>query len=247
MRVKKEHLELDNGHIRDFFRARAGKYKEANPYAVTMYQDEHPELVKQRDEREKAKLLPLLGLDKDSRVLDLACGIGRWADAVADKVGLYLGIDFSAELVSIAEKRINVPNVRFRVGAATELDAVLAPDEQFNRVLIVGLLMYLNDDGVQRCARTLEKHCDQGTVICIREPLGIDARFTLKDHFSPELNATYNAVYRTRDELVALLAPALLSNGFTIGHEGFLFGDQVLNNRKETSQYFFILENTPHS
>jgi cyclopropane fatty-acyl-phospholipid synthase-like methyltransferase len=243
MRVIKEHLELDNGHIRDFFRARAGKYKEANPYAVTMYQDDHPELVRQRDEREKATLLPLLELDKDSRMLDLACGIGRWADAIADKVDKYLGVDFSKELIEIAGKRTNAPNVHFRVGAAAELDKVLVPDERFNRVLIVGLLMYLNDDDVQRCAHALEKHCDLGTVVCIREPLGTEARFTVKDHFSSELNATYNAVYRTRDELVALLAPALLANGFRIVREGFLFGEPSLNNRKETAQYYFILKN----
>ena len=241
MRVKRTSLELDNEHIKAFFRGRAGKYNKENPYAVTMYQDDHPDLVRKRDAREKEKLLPKLALDGESRVLDLACGIGRWADSIATEVDSYLGIDFSEDLIGIAEKRPHGENVRFRVGAAAELDSVLAPDERFNRVLIVGLFMYLNDANILKCTQSLERHCDPRTVICIREPMGIEERLTVKDHFSSELNDTYNAIYRTRDEVVAILSQTLLTKGFRIADEGFLFEDQALNNRKETSQYYVIL------
>lgn len=242
MRVKNDKLDLDNTHIKEFFRGRAGKYNEANPYAVTMYQDDHPELVRQRDEREKAKLLPLLELGAGSRVLDLACGIGRWADVVANVADSYLGIDFSEELIGIARKRNHAPNVCFRVGSAAELGSCLFPDESFNRILIVGLLMYLNDASVLKCMQTLEQHSGPDTVICIREPLGIKERLTVKDHFSTELKDTYNAIYRTRDEVVSLLSPSLFEKGFQIANEGFLFEDQALNNRKETSQYYLIVK-----
>lgn len=241
MRVKKDKLNLDNAHIKDFFRARAEKYNATNPFAVTMYQDDHPELVRQRDEREKAKLLPLLDLGAGSRVLDLACGIGRWADVTADGADSYLGVDFSEELIGIARGRNHATNVQFRVGSAAELDSVLSPTERFNRILIVGLFMYLNDEGVLKCAKSLERHCESGTVVCIREPMGIEERLTIKDHYSNELKDTYNAIYRTRDELVLLLTPALLSKGFKIVDEGFLFEDKNLNNRKETAQYYLIL------
>lgn len=241
MRVKRTNLELDNDRIKDFFRGRAGKYNEENPYAVTMYQDDHPELVRQRDECEKEKLLPKLDLNGESNVLDLACGIGRWADAVATKVDSYLGIDFSEDLIGIADKRPHGENVRFRVGAAAELDSVLAPGERFNRVLIVGLFVYLNDASVLACTQALERHCEDHTIVCIREPMGIAERLTVKDHFSSELKDTYNAIYRTRDEVVAILAQTMLSKGFKIVDEGFLFEDKALNNRKETAQYYLVL------
>ena len=35
---------------------------------------------------------------------------------------------------------------------------------------------------------------------------------------------------------------SLISKGFSIVKEGFLFEEDELNNRKETAQYFFILE-----
>ena len=33
-----------------------------------------------------------------------------------------------------------------------------------------------------------------------------------------------------------------LNKGFRIKEEGFLFDDDALNNRKETAQYYYILE-----
>ena len=33
-----------------------------------------------------------------------------------------------------------------------------------------------------------------------------------------------------------------LNKGFRIKEEGFLFDDDTLNNRKETAQYYYILE-----
>ena len=56
------------------------------------------------------------------------------------------------------------------------------------------------------------------------------------------LNDNYNAIYRTRDELVHFFEKELLQKGFQIEQEGFLFQEKGLNNRKETTQYYFILQ-----
>lgn len=60
-------------------------------------------------------------------------------------------------------------------------------------------------------------------------------RLILKDFFSEELKDNYNAIYRTREELMKFFKPTLLE-------KGFLFEEDVLNNRKEKSQYYFVLE-----
>lgn len=57
-----------------------------------------------------------------------------------------------------------------------------------------------------------------------------------------ELNDYYNAIYRTRDELMVSINEMFLNKGFRIKEEGFLFDDDALNNRKETAQYYYILE-----
>ena len=64
----------------------------------------------------------------------------------------------------------------------------------------------------------------------------------LKDFFSDELQDNYNAIYRTREELHTFLDEAFLQKGFAIAEEGFLFDADILNNRKETAQYYYVIE-----
>ena len=82
MRVNEKHVNIDYQKTKDFFKHRAEKFQENNPYSVTMYQDNNKELVRERNEYETEKLLSLLSIDKESEILDVACGIGRWADAI---------------------------------------------------------------------------------------------------------------------------------------------------------------------
>ena len=242
MRVLNEKQNIDYGSTKSFFDRRAGKYNEENPYSVTMYQDDNADLVRRRNQYETEKLSRFLDMDRNCDVLDLACGVGRWADALKDKFGSYTGIDFSEEIIGIAKSRNMLPNVSFLTGALTELDTVLETEQRFDRILIIGALMYLNDEDISVAAEQVEKHCKANAIICIREPIGIENRLTLKDFYSAELNDNYNAIYRTRDELIQLVFPELLEKGFSIAREGFLFDDTDLNNRKETAQYFFILK-----
>lgn len=83
---------------------------------------------------------------------------------------------------------------------------------------------------------------DRKSIICIREPIGVEECLTLKEHFSEELDDNYNAIYRTRDELMKIFKNTLIYNGFTLKKEGFLYEEKNLNNRKETSQYYFVFE-----
>ena len=99
--LKKNYIETH-----EFFKKRAEKFQEDNPYSVTMYQDNNADLVKNRNFKEVQKLYPLLKLNNKSKVLDVACGIGRWADAIKDEIQEYCGIDFSDELIGIAKERM---------------------------------------------------------------------------------------------------------------------------------------------
>ena len=52
MRVVQKVEDIDYSETKQFFKHRADKFKEDNPYAVTMYQDDHPELVHERNQKE---------------------------------------------------------------------------------------------------------------------------------------------------------------------------------------------------
>lgn len=244
MRIKEKITDIDYGETRQFFKNRADKFQEDNPYSVTMYQDNNKELVKRRNREEIDKLLPLLHLNEGSKVLDIACGIGRWADALPDEIAEYCGVDFSSELIEIASGRNIKKNFTFLEGAATELEDVLGRSGKgkYNAVLMIGILIYLNDADIISALEQIEKRCEEHTVICIREPVGVQERLTLKEFFSDELKDNYNAIYRNRKELVEFFDEAFIKKGFCITEEGVLFDEDALNNRKETVQYYYILE-----
>ena len=53
MRIVQKIEDIDYTETKQFFEHRASKFKEDNPYAVTMYQDDHPELVTERGRKIK--------------------------------------------------------------------------------------------------------------------------------------------------------------------------------------------------
>ena len=109
----------------------------------------------------------------------------------------------------------------------------------YNRVLMIGILLCFNDEDVRTVLEQVSRVSEQDAILCIREPIGINDRLTLKDFYSEELEDHYNAIYRTRDELMDMFEDTLLSAGFQLEKEGWMFGDE-LNNRKETAQYYFV-------
>lgn len=245
MRIVDEIQNIDYRETKEFFERRADKYTEKNPYSVTMYQDNNPELVQERNRREIEKLYPKLRLESTSRVLDIACGIGRWADAINQEIEEYCGIDFGRELIDIANRRNTRENFSFFEGTVYEIERILTDKHRggYNRILMIGILMYVNDNDIQDFLKQVERLCEKNAVICIREPIGIGNRLTLKDFFSAELNDNYNAIYRTREELEEFIKRAFLMEGFRMVEKGYLFDeDSKLNNRKETTQYYYILE-----
>lgn len=244
MRITEKVTDIDYDETKQFFKNRAEKFKEDNPYSVTMYQDDNQELVRERNQKEVNKLLPMLKLQVKSKVLDIACGIGRWADALPNEIEEYCGVDFSRELIEIANRRNEKEGFSFYEGATYEIEEVLRKNGKgkYNTILMIGILMYLNDKDMTDSLEQIERICEEHAVICIREPIGIKDRLTLKDFFSEELKDNYNAIYRTREELMKFFKPTLLEKGFSIREEGFLFEEDVLNNRKETVQYYYILE-----
>ena len=102
--------------------------------------------------------------------------------------------------------------------------------------------MYLNDVDLEKMLLDLNEILEENSIIIIREPIALNDRLTLKDEFSNELVDNYNAIYRSKDELIKVFNETLCKNGFKIIEDDFLFKDTNLNNRKETSQYYFILK-----
>ncbi|MCM1171693.1 MAG: class I SAM-dependent methyltransferase [Clostridium sp.] len=243
MRISKDILNIDYCDTQNFFQNRTEKYNADNPYTVTMYQDNNPQLAEKRNLAEVNKLIPKLNLNNNSKVLDLACGVGRWADAINVDVAEYCGIDFIEDFINIAKSRNKKENFSFYCGSVGNVRKILNDlgKGMYNTILMMGIFVYLNDDELTSTLSQTKEICDKHTIICIRGPVAINDRLTLKNDYSVELGVNYNAIYRNREEMLSFLQ-IFTDAGFEIVEENFLFDEKSLNNRKETSQYYYILK-----
>jgi SAM-dependent methyltransferase len=245
-RVTGDVVEIDYGSTQRFFDARGRRDDLAHPYSITMYQDANPALVVERDRHEKARILAKLGVGPGTRILDIGCGIGRWAEALLPLgPAAYLGLDFSGPIVEKA--RTLVPEVegrvRFERRAAQDLvtDVPLSISPPFDLFLISGVLIYLNDAEVRRCLQGVAALADRPARLYLREPVAVGPRLSLDRFYSSDLKAEYSAIYRPVEDCLAMLDEALGPAGFSLREEGRVF-DSDLQNRRETAQHFFIVE-----
>ncbi len=236
-------VPIDPERTRAFFEQRARGFRGDQPLTSVLYQDANPQVAAARDAHEKALVLPQLQLHAGARVLDIGCGIGRWADAALPHVASYCGVDFSAGLIALARERCEDPRATFFVESAENAPSVLADGSpRFDRVVISGVLIYLNDAQVEKLIADLPRVLSPDSLIYIREPVGLVDRLTLNQFWSEELKAEYSAIYRSRSELEAQVFAPLRQAGFGIVKEEPVYRDDNLNNRRETLQFYFLLQ-----
>lgn len=242
IRVTGDKIALDKRQVADFFEQRAQKFNAETPLTTILYQDKHPEIAKQRDALERERVTPLLALTGVERVLDVGCGIGRWAAAISDQIAFYHGIDASPSLIDLAKAYCPKDNVAFHTAGVDDLtDAWLATNGPFDRVICSGILMYLDDQQVATLFTRLAPHLAPGALVYIREPMGIQGRLSLTGHWSEELQAHYSAIYRSPEEIAQALQAAFPAPGYEVGPVMLLFEQATLNNRAETRQHFCIV------
>lgn len=242
-RIKGGQTPLEPEAVAKFFNDRASKFNSKHPLVAVLYQDHNPTLAEERDAYEKQLALPLLDLTGKERVLDIGCGIGRWAGLIKSKVDLYCGIDFSEGLVQIAKQQCVADNVHFHVAGAEQVacEAVIQYGP-FNRIIIAGLMIYLNDEQIVGLCEGIKKVITPNCLIYLREPLALGERLTLNQFWSEELGAAYSAIYRTESELYSLICNAF--SGLIKRKVRFhpLYTEDSLNNRSETKQFYTVLE-----
>lgn len=240
-RIYKKKTEIDVSKTHEFFESRGKNVNLDHPITSILYQDKNPSLALERDNYEKKKAEPLLRLNIKDDLLDVGCGIGRWS-YVASQVHSYHGVDFSQNLIDLAVTNINAPNVTYQRLAAEDINLNnIDSIEEFSRVIIAGLLIYLNDDAVIKSLNGINECCRNDALIYMREPIALEDRLTLKEYWSNELNSDYSAIYRTRAELENIFQISLYKSGFELIYEKPLYPSH-LNNRVETQQYIFVFK-----
>lgn len=247
-RIIDQKVDIDITTVHNFFDNRVNK-KLFHRYNLVNYQDDHPELALQRDKAEKAKILPYIKPDSSSRILDIGCGVGRWGDELVQQLsdGIYVGVDYSQNLIDVAKKAAlddNSSNKRkYYVGSFQQIKNVLQTNGEtdlFDIIIVNGVMVYINDCDVYNCINSITDLIKPNGRIYIKESVGVDSRYTLKDIYSNELTSNYSAIYRSIKEYRELFTNCF--SAYKLVSEGETFAENGLNNRKETTSYYWIYE-----
>lgn len=241
-----EEVEISESSVKQFFNKRGNKWDktEERRYNITMYQDNNPGLALERDHEEKKKITSILRFTNNDSVIDIGCGVGRWADELADVVKSYTGIDFSDVLVKIANERYQLTsNVNFYEGKFQDVLEVIKSNnlqQEYDYVFVNGVFVYINNIDVDKCMDNIKKITKKGSRIYIKESIAVDKKLILKDFHSDELKCEYNAIYRNLKEWGEIFSRHLPQSEYVMLSSGYIFPET--NNRTETNHYYWIFE-----
>lgn len=238
-RIYGEIVNIDAGNTISFYDQRAKNINERErEYTTVLLGDQDPDYSVRWDKYEKDFILPKLLIDMNKDVLDLGCGIGRWADAIGNKCRSYRGVDFSSEMISVAkQKNSNDQCVFYNLSVIDALCNEAVTHNHYDVVIMTGVAMYINDDELKECYRRLRKIVDENTLIYFEESVGKEQRLTLNHIWSENLKDYYGAIYRMRSEYVELINDNM--GTIIVEEDGFMdFLDK--KEQSETSHWYSL-------
>ena len=110
-------------------------------------------------------------------------------------------------------------------------------DEQFDFIFISGLLLYLSNKDIKNLVSEIPKYSKKNTRLVLREPTGVNGQHTIIDKYSENLNESYSAIYRTRQDLISIFEEM----GFFLDMDDDMFKDgSPLNKWEETKLRLYL-------
>ena len=136
------------------------------------------------------------GLEPSASVLDVGCGAGAWTELFARRYRRVVGVDASAHMLAAARRRLaGDQHVELVQGDAL----TVALDDEFQGVLVGGVLMYLDRADAVALLVRLGRLAPKGPII-LRES-GIRSGVEVR-------TSTYPVVYRSVQEYEAMAGDA---------------------------------------
>ena len=242
-RVYGEKINIDTENTISFYNQRAKTIKtREREYTTVLLGDQDPDFSVKWDAYEKQFILPKLKLTKEKLILDIGCGIGRWAEAVVGQCKEYYGVDFSSEMIAVAKENIKKENCHFYTMSLVDaLSDSKITARKYDIVLMTGVSMYINEEELIKCYHGLKRLAKRDTLFYFEESVGKIERLTLNHIWSEDLQDYYGAIYRTREEYKSLIRECMKEAEFI--EEGYMnFLDK--KEQSETSHWYAVLRYT---
>ena len=233
MRIKQEVIDINEEQTLNFWEKRADRG--LNLKTVLLNESLDDSIIRKRNFKESDIVKSIL--PKQSSVLDIGCGIGRWADNLKEHISFYHGIDYTESLISIAKQRFKEnKNVDFIKMSASNIDKAMLRS-QYDMTIITGVLMYINDKNIPNLLNFIDNVTTD--TIYVQESMSINTRLTLDNIYSDNLKDNYSAIYITKEEYETFYKNNL--KHFKIKKVDLLLDDDMAPH-KETNAMYWILK-----
>jgi len=237
-RIYGEKSEINTESVKSFWNNNAKK--DSSLKSVLLGYDFGENSANLHNQKEAKIVLDFIGNDKKT-ILDIGCGIGRWAYNLNNIIQKYDGIDFSDEFVQAANNNFkNYNEINFYCMSATDIDCTKLLKE-YDVVIVTEVSMYINDDDLNKLYNYINIFTRKDSLLYIQDTTSLlDTRLTLKDFQSKELGTKYNAIYRTKTEYETLFKKYLPA--FKLCKNGTeLLLDKNSGAREETNARYWCL------
>ena len=234
MRIERDVIDIDEKLTSNFWEKRARRGLKLKTVLLNETLDD--EILQKRNNKELDIVKSVL--PENASILDIGCGLGRWADNLKNDIKFYQGIDNSVSLIEIARKRFEEnDNIEFlNMSASKIIPENLNSD--FDVAIITGVMMYINDKDIfgilDYMNRTVDKFIYIQESICTKE-----GRLTLDNIYSESLSDNYSAIYRTQEEYENFYKKSLTN--FIIEKTDLLL-DNEMSLHEETNARYWILK-----
>ena len=222
-------------NIKNFWNKRAEKYIKEETLSATNL-EEDVKLQKMKVELERDKILSSIKLTANDICLDLGCGFGAWSEILSSYVKKIIGVDYIPKMIQIAKensKLRKIKNIEYFCSNAISFQT----DKKFDFIFISGLLLYLSNKDIKNLVSEIPKYSKKNTRLVLREPTGVNGQHTIIDKYSENLNESYSAIYRTRQDLISIFEEM----GFFLDMDDDMFKDgSPLNKWEETKLRLYL-------
>lgn len=190
-RVYTDKINIDNNSTKEFWQKRANNIN--NLQTVLLGSDNTGSEQNIRNENEKRIVEKIIEKIQNPGILDIGCGIGRWAENLQNKFEYYVGVDFSEGFINYASKKFtNFSNVKFYNNSILNLDKDILTS-RFNLIICTGVLMYINDENISNIFKAFRQVSPE--YLYIQESISLmEGRLTLNKFESKDLK-TITAQY----------------------------------------------------
>lgn len=243
-RIYGTRTDINEQEVRDFYNKRAALASSMkNPLSAVVNGEQNPEQADTRSRFDREYIVPRLDLTQNSAVLDIGCGMGRFAEMVLPLCGRYLGADFAPEMIAAAEKRTAAYSDQAKYVCASFSELMSKPDSffggKFDCVIMLGVCMYINDTELVKCLTRLVDLLNDKCVMYVGDAVGLGTRLTLDQIHSDQLDSDYSAIYRTAEEYVKLYS-IFTKQGFHFAEQAY-FPPEINGTRYNDSDRWYAI------